>query len=487
MIGFLFVNEWVSLAAYFIVALVIFALSFTVVSRRPVLNSITFIALLFIILGIFYSTVPMFFLYHGTILSGALVMVSLFVFSGLLNSYESVQRRAKFIWLIPAWTFVGLAFEYGMEPVYYALASALFLWLFFMSIEIIFTKLKEVVIFLRELRSCEGSVWKKEWAYFLSTFTFLNLLVYFWIILQFRHAGESGLIIIFAPYMAVISYVIIMVIIALTAGALKLLIYINKSRALSSFKQFLISLLFLNLVALAAVYMKIEFYDNWLELLFASATFYVPFFAISLIISEIFTRIKLKKCNISKTGSSVLKSSAWALVFFPIIFAALLGSLRYISEHAIICHVGLDQYTRETCIYGKELRRGKIDPEVQDKKWQELLLASANGTVEDCKKFRHYSMDIDYYGMPKVYYNGEAFCRASLIVSGRAEADICNGLMESLSQNCRDLVKELKNEMLGVETDRAIKESELDKIISYVSLENYPRGNMVFINALFRQ
>lgn len=359
MIGLLFVNEWISLAAYFIVALVIFTLSLTAISRRPVLNSITLVALLFIILGISYTVGSMFFLYHGTILSGAFVIVSLFVLGGLLNGYESVQRRAKFLWLIPAWAFVGLAFEYGMEPVYYALASALFLWLFFMSIEIIFSKLKEATEFFRGLRSCEGSILKMEWVYFFSTFILLNLLAYFLIILSANHGGDSGLIIIMAPYIATISYTIIISLIAFIAGILRLFIYISKNKELSSWKQILFSLLFLNVIALTAVYFKIDIYDKWLEKLFGLSTFFVPILVISLTISDILGHIKLKNCNRTKITSSVLKNSAWAVALFPIVFAVVLGGIRYTSEHALLCYTGLNHYAREACVYGKNLKRGK--------------------------------------------------------------------------------------------------------------------------------
>lgn len=134
---------------------------------------------------------------------------------------------------------------------------------------------------------------------------------------------------------------------------------------------------------------------------------------------------------------------------------------------------------------GRILKEEKIDPDVPDKEWQAIILASARGVVEDCKRFRNYYIDTNYYNVAGAY-NGEAFCRAALIVSNRAKPNICNGMLEQLAQDCRDLVNKLEKDMLGIEENKSIKESAFNKMIYYISLENYPKIDMIFVSALLK-
>ena len=275
---------------------------------------------------------------------------------------------------------------------------------------------------------------------------------------------------------------------------MRILKALGKSSFISPFVFTLLVLLAISVIlATNEYFFDMESKREILEYLFFDSLYLIPFLIFSLLFAKILIKYIEIKCgeNANKAPrgeTSILKGVVWAVIFFPLALSFVLAGMRYLSEHSIVCHAAFTDYAKELCLDGKALNAGKRDPQFYNESWEEILITSARGSLQDCKKFRNvYFDDIEYPSFSP--YNGEAFCRAALIVSGRAELSACNDLPKDLSKHCLRLAQKLNDYKRGIIRNRAVNygnDNLLDEILSYVILADYPRSEMIFLNALLK-
>ena len=489
-------------------------LSFTVASRRYILNSLLTLGAA-VSLIVFLFSLSVLYLQGGMITFAFVLFLILFLLYRTLfkaTSRDSVKRQAGLVFLIPAWIFFREYFssyyflvyltdadmnDKGVQAFFASMGLSISLWLFFKYLPELFDKLGQIVSFFKEFKSCGFPLKKKEWIFFAITFTVLNVLAYIALLTLSRPTGDAALVIIIAPYLAIATYLITLFIVAFFFYFYKFILRVVKALGKSSFISPFAFTLFVSLVVsiiLAAneYFFDIESKREILEYLLFDSLYLMPILIFSLLLAKILIKYIEIKCgeNANKPTSekSILKGVVWAVIFFPLVLSFVLASMRYLSEHSIVCHAAFTNYAKELCLDGKALSAGKKDPQFYNKIWEEILITSAKGSLQDCKKFRNvYFDDMEY---PSFFpYNGEAFCRAALIVSGRAKQSACDDLPEDLSKHCHRLVQKLDDYKKGVIRNRAVSYENkklLDKILSYIMLVEYPRSEMIFLNALLK-
>ena len=214
----------------FVILFIFLMLSFTVASKRYILNSLLILGAA-IALIVFLLSLGVLYFQGGIITSIFISFLILFLLYRAIfkaTSRDSVKKRADLAFLIPAWVFFKEYFssnyflmyladadinDKGVQSFFASLGLSISLWLFFKYLPELFDKLGQAIIFLKEFKSCGFSLKKKEWVFFAITFIVLNVLAYIALFTLSRPTGDAALVIIIAPYLAIATYLVTLFII----------------------------------------------------------------------------------------------------------------------------------------------------------------------------------------------------------------------------------------------------------------------------------